>query len=165
MRSIFISAKHARVKQDLGICGLLNSGLLRDVEAVKELSDILVLHRGRLLDQSSGLGHSLDGVALKKTEGQYDNLTQMCNNCLCIQQWQVKVNLDNQLILLPLAVLNCDTGVHPHLMHKRYVSNTHFRQDVTQHNPPDVYLKCTHILYTPMLLVLSVLLARDLNFK
>ena len=66
MRSIFISAKHPRVKHDLGICGLLNSGLLRDVEAVKELSDILVLHSGRLLDQSGGLGHSLDGVALNR---------------------------------------------------------------------------------------------------
>ena len=54
------------MKQDLGICGLLNSGLLRDIEAVKELSDILVLNSGRLLDQSGGLGHSLNGVALQR---------------------------------------------------------------------------------------------------
>ena len=55
-----------RVKHDLVVCGLLDSGLLRDVEAVKELSDILVLHRGRLLDQSRRLGHSLNGVALQR---------------------------------------------------------------------------------------------------
>merc|ERR1740129_2701549 len=51
-----------------------------------ELPDILVLHGGRLLDEGRRLGHALNGVAL-----------------------------DNQLILLILAVLNCDTGVHPHL--------------------------------------------------
>ena len=51
--------------QDLGISGLLHSGLLRDVESVKELPDILVLNCGRLLDQSSGLRHGFDGVALE----------------------------------------------------------------------------------------------------
>merc|ERR1712071_202529 len=86
MRSIFISAKTSKVKHDLGISGLLHCGLLGDVEAVKELPDILVLHGGRLLDEGGRLGHALDGVAL-----------------------------DNQLILLILAVLNCDTRVHPHL--------------------------------------------------
>ena len=54
------------MKHDLVVCGLLDSGLLRDVEAVKELSDILVLHSGRLLDQSRRLGHSLNGVALQR---------------------------------------------------------------------------------------------------
>ena len=51
--------------QGLGIGGLLHSGLLRDVESVKELPDILVLHCGRLLDQSSGLRHGFNGVALQ----------------------------------------------------------------------------------------------------
>ena len=55
-----------QVKQDLGLFGLLHCGLLGDVKAVKELSDILVLHRGRLLDEGGRLGHSLDGVALER---------------------------------------------------------------------------------------------------
>jgi hypothetical protein len=41
-----------------------DSGLLADVETVEELSDILVLDGGGLLDQGSGLGHGLDGVAV-----------------------------------------------------------------------------------------------------
>ena len=40
-----------------------NGGLLRDVEPIKELPDVFVLHGGGLLDQGSRLGHSIDGVA------------------------------------------------------------------------------------------------------
>ena len=40
-----------------------DGGLLRDVEPIKELPDVLVLHGGGLLDQSSRLGDSVDGVA------------------------------------------------------------------------------------------------------
>ena len=57
-----------QVKQDLGVFGLLHRGLLGDVEAVKELPDILVLYRGRLLDEGGRLGHSLDGVALQRQQ-------------------------------------------------------------------------------------------------
>ena len=54
------------MKHDLGISGLLHCGLLGDVEAVKELPDILVLHCGGLLDEGRRLGHGLDGIALQK---------------------------------------------------------------------------------------------------
>ena len=40
-----------------------DGGLLRDVEPIKELPDVLVLHGGGLLDQSSRLRDSVDGVA------------------------------------------------------------------------------------------------------
>ena len=53
--------------ENLSILVLLNGGLLWDVEAVKELSDILVLHRRRLLDQSCRLWHCLNRVALGGT--------------------------------------------------------------------------------------------------
>jgi hypothetical protein len=43
---------------------LNDSGLLADVETVEELSDILVLDGGGLLDEGRGLGHGLDGVAV-----------------------------------------------------------------------------------------------------
>ncbi|GMT19707.1 hypothetical protein PFISCL1PPCAC_11004, partial [Pristionchus fissidentatus] len=41
-----------------------DGGLLRDVDSVKELSDILVLDSGRLLDASSGLRDGLDVVSI-----------------------------------------------------------------------------------------------------
>ena len=77
MRSIFISAKTSKVKDDLGISGLLHCGLLGDVEAVKELPDILVLHGGRLLDEGRRLGHALDGVALQKNNQLISQLGNM----------------------------------------------------------------------------------------
>ena len=40
-----------------------DGGLLRDVEPIKELPDVLVLHGGGLLDQGSRLRDSVDGVA------------------------------------------------------------------------------------------------------
>ena len=78
MRSIFISAKTSKVKHDLGISGLLHCGLLGDVEAVKELPDILVLHCGGLLDEGRRLGHGLNGVALQKQPVNIRTKTQAC---------------------------------------------------------------------------------------
>ena len=40
-----------------------NGGLLADIKTVEELSDILVLDAGGLLDEGRWLGHRLDGVA------------------------------------------------------------------------------------------------------
>merc|ERR1719383_133832 len=42
----------------------LNMTSLRHVQTVQELSDILVLDGGRLLDESGALGHGLDAVSL-----------------------------------------------------------------------------------------------------
>merc|ERR1719309_98094 len=41
-----------------------NVSLLRNVDTIQELSDILVLNGGALLDSGSRLGHSLNAVAL-----------------------------------------------------------------------------------------------------
>jgi hypothetical protein len=65
------------------VVALLHCGLLRDVETVEELSDILVLDGGRLLDEGCGLRDCLDGVSG-----------------------------DDELVLLFLAVLALDSIVH-----------------------------------------------------
>ena len=44
---------------------LLNGGLLRDVQTVEELPDILVLDGGRLLDEGSRLADGLNRVTLE----------------------------------------------------------------------------------------------------
>ena len=49
--------------QNLFVGWLLDGGLLGDVDTVQELSDILVLDSGALLDSGSGLGHGLDVVS------------------------------------------------------------------------------------------------------
>jgi len=66
------------------IVALLDGRLLGDVEAVQELSDILVLDGGRLLDEGCRLRDGLQGVSG-----------------------------DDQLVLLFLAVLALDAIVHP----------------------------------------------------
>merc|ERR1719219_135153 len=68
------------------ILWLDHSGLLRDVEAVQELPDVLVLDVSGLLDEGGGLRDGLHGVP-----GQ------------------------DQLVLLAFAVLTGHTGVHAHL--------------------------------------------------
>lgn len=67
------------------ILGFDHRGLLRDVETVQELSDILILDGGGLLDEGSRLRHGLDAVA-----GH------------------------DELVLLVLAVLALDTLGHAH---------------------------------------------------
>ena len=72
--------RHRQLKLTVGF---LNGSLLGDVEAVQELSDVLVLDGGRLLDEGRGLRDGLQGVSE-----------------------------DDQLVLLVLAVLALDAFVH-----------------------------------------------------
>ena len=81
---VFIFATTGPYQQDRYlIVALLNCRLLGDVETVQELSDILLLDRGRLLDEGGRLRHSFQGISG-----------------------------DDQLVLLFLAVLALDTFVH-----------------------------------------------------
>ncbi len=70
---IFLSSSSCKVRvcvrttriPSLSLVVILDdSGLLADVETVEELSDILVLDGGGLLDEGRRLGHGLDGVAV-----------------------------------------------------------------------------------------------------
>lgn len=49
--------------ESLFLSWLIDGGLLGDVDAVQELSDILVLDSGALLDSSGGLGDGLNVVS------------------------------------------------------------------------------------------------------
>ena len=80
---IFATMKPPRHRQLKLTIGFLNGSLLGDVEAVQELSDVLVLDGGRLLDEGRGLRDGLQGVSE-----------------------------DDQLVLLVLAVLALDAFVH-----------------------------------------------------